>query len=542
MRCKNCNKEIEECEIFCDDCKKDLKKASSRRDVKELEKLIEDQKKLNDLENTKELVNLDVLIKEELKEEETIENTNIIEPTIEIKEELKEEMVEINPKKSKKKVIIIIVSIILVFIIGILITLYIFNNKEEKSEEPKTIDYEKVITDYGKNAEELVKNYITENNEIPTWQSVSDLITYDKYDVVCEIHNIYSDGSIYLNECKVEDAIVEFSYGEEKEEIKEGKKVSVYKLSYENGFASYLSYQESGSTMLGTITCKTEECSFISAYEKYVIIKEESLYYLYNYETDTMEFGPFNINDEYMTALNILGYSGKLYGIYYNEDGINNIYNVNTNKTLKNIKGIPVVNELYYDPSIMYKYNLVAIDNNGNTDFVNLKSGNVSFTIKETLGTFIEDSTKKIVYILGYTDEPGEFKVYNSNGKLLFDGDTFTQFKVGTDNLLVANNTKFKVYDKDLKLETSSKTYDKVLGIYEDFVVVTKGNDLKILSIEDKEYVTFEDVWNESYTFQSNLSGWSTVNEKKAINITLENNNNYIKYYYIPSTKQSGTY
>ena len=541
MRCKNCNIEIEENEIFCDECRKDLKKASSRKDVKELEKLIEDQKRLNDLENTKELDNLDTLIKEELNKEEikeeTIENTNIIEPTIEIKEEI----IEPKTKKSKKKLIIII-SIVLVLVIGIGITLFLLNNEEDEIKEPITIDYEKVINDYGKNTEELVKNYLTENNEIPTWQYISDLITYDKYDVVCEIHNIYSDGSIYLNECKVEDAIVEFSYGEVKEEIKEGKKVSIYKLSYGNEFDSYLSYQESGSTIVGTITCKTEECSFISAYEKYVIIKEENLYYLYNYETDTMEFGPFNINNEYMMAINILGYSGKLYGIYYNENGVNNIYNVNTNKTLKNIKGTPVVNELYYDPSIMYKYNLVAIDNNGNTDFVNLKSGNISFTIKETLGTFIEDSTKKIVYILGYTDEVGEFKIYNSNGKLLFDGDTFKEFKVSTDNLLVATDTNFKVYNKDLKLQTSSKTYDKVLGIYEDFVVVTSDNDLKILSIEDKEYVTFKDVWNESYTFQSNLSGWSTVNEKKAISITLANNSNYIKYYYIPSTKESGTY
>ena len=46
MRCKNCNIEIEKYEIFCDECKKELKKASSRTDVKELERLIENQKRL----------------------------------------------------------------------------------------------------------------------------------------------------------------------------------------------------------------------------------------------------------------------------------------------------------------------------------------------------------------------------------------------------------------------------------------------------------------------------------------------------------------
>ena len=64
MKCNRCGKEIDELEIFCDDCKKELKKVSSRSDVEELEESIENQKKLTDLENTKELVNLDKLVEE----------------------------------------------------------------------------------------------------------------------------------------------------------------------------------------------------------------------------------------------------------------------------------------------------------------------------------------------------------------------------------------------------------------------------------------------------------------------------------------------
>ena len=37
MKCNRCGKEIEETEIFCDDCKKYLKKFSSRSDVEVLE-------------------------------------------------------------------------------------------------------------------------------------------------------------------------------------------------------------------------------------------------------------------------------------------------------------------------------------------------------------------------------------------------------------------------------------------------------------------------------------------------------------------------
>ena len=66
MKCNRCGKEINDIEMFCDECKKYLKKFSSRREIEELEYLIEEQKNLTDLENTKELVNLDELVEEEL--------------------------------------------------------------------------------------------------------------------------------------------------------------------------------------------------------------------------------------------------------------------------------------------------------------------------------------------------------------------------------------------------------------------------------------------------------------------------------------------
>ena len=65
MKCKNCGKGIEENKIFCDDCEKIMKENSSKAKVKELEELIENEKSLNDLENTKELNNLSDLVLEE---------------------------------------------------------------------------------------------------------------------------------------------------------------------------------------------------------------------------------------------------------------------------------------------------------------------------------------------------------------------------------------------------------------------------------------------------------------------------------------------
>ena len=59
MRCKNCGKEIEKFEIFCEDCKERMKTTSSREELIELERLIEENKNNEDLELTKELPNIE---------------------------------------------------------------------------------------------------------------------------------------------------------------------------------------------------------------------------------------------------------------------------------------------------------------------------------------------------------------------------------------------------------------------------------------------------------------------------------------------------
>ena len=58
MRCRNCGTEIDEFEIFCDECKKELKKASSREELRELTRLIEEQKRFEDLDKTIQLDSL----------------------------------------------------------------------------------------------------------------------------------------------------------------------------------------------------------------------------------------------------------------------------------------------------------------------------------------------------------------------------------------------------------------------------------------------------------------------------------------------------
>lgn len=541
MKCNRCGIEIEETEIFCNDCKKYLKKFSSKSDVEALEELIEQQKNLNDIENTKELVNLDKLVEEEIQKQDKLEDKTIVFESIneESKEEIKEEKKEDIPKKenNNKKKIILIISVISIILIGIITLLVLLLGKEEP-EEPKevVIDYEKAINAYGDNITEIVEEYLAKNKEIPTWQYILEKINYDRYEVECSIHSVYKDGSIYLSGCKVDNKKTKYTYGVEKEEIKEGQKINVYKLDY-SGYIVYTGINETSSTLAGTVTCKTEECAYINAYDKYVLVEEENKYYLYDYTNDSLNFGPFKLNSEY----DVLVYNNILYGIIYSENNVNNIYNVQTGKTLKNIKGLLLSVEMDFDPTIMYKYNYAILLNGDKNEFVNLKTGNVSYTIKENILSFIEKNN--IVYITTVT-EKNKYKIYNSNGKALFEGKEYINFIIGENDFLVATENNFKVYDKDLNIKVNSKIYDKVLGLYQDFVIVVKDNNLIFLNTEDKEYVTFENAWDDSINqFYYNL----TTKLYDRISVIIENKkmpvaNGYtgIEYYYDIKTGTSG--
>lgn len=529
MKCNRCGKEIDQSEIFCTECKKVFRNVSSRTEVKELEDLIENQKKLTDLENTKELVNLDNLVKEELEKEEVKEE--IKEESIEEKIKKVEKTPKKDKKKNKKKLIIIISIISIILIIGIII-LCIFLGKDKKEEKKVSIDYQRVINNYGDSVTKIVEEYMETNEDVPTWQYVIENLDYDKYKVNCSTHDIYSDGSIYLSGCKVNNKKIKYTYGKEQEEIKEGKTINIYKQNSN----SNIIYSSNNGSLVGTIICKTEECEYISAYDNYVLIKEENKYYLYDYTNNSINFGPFLLNNEN----DILVKDNILYGILYKEENINNIYNVQTGKVLKNIKGSLLLQEMSFDPTIMYKYNYVMFVNNNSYNFINLKSGNVSYIIEENISDLIESDN--IVYITAYTNDINKFKIYNSNGKLLFDGKEYSNFIINK-NILVSNDTNFRVYDKDLKLKTSSKTYDKILGLYEEFVVVTKDSNLTILDINDNVLTTFENAWDNNYILYSDL----TKKQNNKIYVVVENKKipsgtkgRYIEYYYNLSTKESG--
>lgn len=548
MRCNKCGKEIEEFETFCDECRRNLKKSSTREDIKELERLIEDQKKLNELETTKEIVNLENLVTEKLESNTIeqndltkridIENINAIsketlenkeeKENIQSREEIQKQKNELKSKENKKKLIIIISSIVIALIL--IITLVLIFKPKNKEPQKVEINYKKIINDYGKSAEEIVTNYITDNEEIPTWDDISKDIKYKDYKVVCSIHDIYKDGNIYLDKCKVDGKSTKYTYGK-KQENKETKKLTIYE--------SDGTYNTDSGREVGTITCKTEVCSNISSYENYSLIKEDDGDYIYNYKEDKLIFGPFKLDNE-------LVFDNKLYGVMYRENGQNNIYSLVSNKSLKNIKGtlyLGTGDEL----EVLYKYKYAIFNNSNKYNFVNLKTGNVSYSINaSSLGIFGEDSKNNLVNIIAYTNN-NKIKLYNSNGKVLLDDQEFDTFEEYNGNYLFKTKTNYVICDSNLNIKFNSKSYDKTLGVYKDYIVVINKNHLEILDTSGGVLARFEDEWNSNYEYKEKLSGWSTYENKYGLYLTVENKNIELgkpgytrKYYYIKDTKEKG--
>lgn len=494
MKCKMCKNETGNNKSVCDKCKNKLKKKASIEEVEEFEKLIDNE----ELEKTKDLTNLKDLISSDIDDD------------------------FIDMKDSKLVILFYVLFGFIIVGLIVFVTYWLINKPKDIKEEPKpTIDYEEILNDYGVLVTSEATKYIKENKEIPTWQILSDLVKYDKHEISCDVHNIYIDGSIYLDKCKVNNKTIKYTYGVFKDDAKTGKEITVYKK--EDIYNS-----ESGEEV-GKFTCNTLDCEFECAFDKYAIVREKDAKYLYNYVNNSVEFGPFK--DEVL-----LSYNNSLYGIYYDTS----IYNITLGKTIKNIKGSYEFDKNYVDTGIQYKYGYMITYDNG-YNFINLKTGNVSFSIKEGIKSFIEDIKSGILYITVGDKTSSKFKIYNSNGKLMFNGEEFIDFKIKNNTLITFKENSFKVYDNKLNIKLTSKNYTNILRIYDEFIILIENKKIKLVDYNDKVIVTFTKEWEDDYK-PFDMS-YIYNDSEKVLHITFLDTsveeNKYVHYNYNFATKET---
>ena len=102
---------------------------------------------------------------------------------------------------------------------------------------------------------------------------------------------------------------------------------NIINISHEENSNLYGDYIE-------TVTCNLDNCEYIESYNNYILLRQNSDYYLYDYTNEKLLFGPFNFgeNKDYYNSMMIS--ENNLIGIYYKDLNGYNFYNVNSNKIL----------------------------------------------------------------------------------------------------------------------------------------------------------------------------------------------------------------
>lgn len=470
MKCKNCNVDINDTEIYCNDCKKIIENSNNS----ELEELIIENNKLNELEKTKVLDELSNLNSKDNNLSNIESNNSNIESSI-IKIDSSKSRVEKNNLKrnNKRKLLIIIFSLIAVIVLCIIIIL-VLNNKKTNSSSVDKIDYELELSKYGKSLEESIKEYYSENNKIP---SVSDLkISYDKYEVSCKVSEIYESLNVYLDNCSINNSPFKYSYGV-KEEV-EKKVISIYK----NIDDTYTDKET--ESKVGNITCMKNDCLFIVGFNKYALVKEQDSYNLYDYTKDKMIL---ELGSNYLSEDSLISYNGELYAVIYKQDGTDKLYSISSRKKF-DVSGSLVTKDSYHNVYLLAKYGYVVFNENNTYNFINLNSGYTSYFIKEEIKEFKE--LNNFIYII--TESDSKYKIYNHNGKSLFGNKYIDDFNINTNRIIISDSGIFKTYDTKINLLSTSRKYNKIFTLFDDYVLVLLKDKLELVDYKDNKIMEFD--------------------------------------------------
>ena len=212
-----------------------------------MEKPEEESTAFEEISNTKTVETVEDL-KEEAKEEAKEEVEEVLEeepePVVETSPvEVKEDVPTpaTAPKKKSHLVIWILVAgiviLCLIFIAVLVVTRTPKKEQTDKKKELTAAEQKQIIQEYGEALEGIIGVYYQKQEVLLEYEDAILLVKYD-YDVVCEEHEIYEDGKVFLDECSIDEQEVTYSYGkkQKKAELQEGA-IKVY-VSKDNGKAT----------------------------------------------------------------------------------------------------------------------------------------------------------------------------------------------------------------------------------------------------------------------------------------------------------------
>lgn len=415
-----------------------------------------DTKKIEDIEDIENI---------EENNDKTKKIEKISDEKVEITEEVVEDKIqeEIPKKKNKLIPILIISSVILVIVIIVLLIILRPKNKNSTSDNDKTFtknEQKEIITGYGDALKGVIAVYSEKQNVLLEYEDAIKLIDY-KYKVKCSVHEIYDDGEVYLNKCKIDGKSTNYSYGEKQEE-KEEAKIS------EDAIKVYVSKKNNKVTL--TEPKDIEDYDLYSfeineAYSNLTLLSDTSDYIFYSDSEYNVHMLNFKTNKKVLDSLNYQSVLpikiGTVYDTKYVAIEINDkwgIYNISNNERV-----------------VAHKYDSV-------TPLLYMGVSGPAFEVNA-----LDDG---IIAVVNYEETSYGVIDYHT-GKELIKQEYRTMLKSGNYLWAVDWYDEGHIFDYN-GLEYLNYKFDKIYWLVDGkYILVNDKDEIKIVSIKGKDIYSY---------------------------------------------------
>jgi len=435
-------------------------------DIKDLE--VEDNSPVEiEKEDTKQIETVDVSEKEEKVEESSIIETED-NPT-------KNDEIIVEEKKNSNKILLyVLIGIVSFLIIVLLVSLLLVKKSSTQEDSSKKglslAEQEKIITNYGTAVNGVIGLYLEKKELNLTYDEATQLVDFE-YDVYCEEHEVYEDGSLFLNGCTIDGKKTKASYGTKqvpKEVIIPDGAIKVY-VPKSGGAATFDEPKDVTKYDVYGVEIKEaySDISFLDAkksdYIRYIVDNENFSGHIVNYKTG--EKAANNISYDTILAIHT---GEKQYDTKYAAIGIKNGYS--TLWEIVNIIDGTKVNNFQYNSLLSLSYSN------------NCTSGPQYFI--ETVGK------EKLA---AYHTNDHTIGIFNyTNGQEIIPFGVCAALSKSGDYLFCRReNQESIVYDnKGRKLFENA--FDKIYWLVDGkFLLVQDGSNIKLTDMNGKELYNY---------------------------------------------------
>lgn len=466
---------------------KNIKKEKKEKEEAVLEKVVEDTedtKKIDSITDIEDKKEVEEVVEEKVEEKKVVperkDSLSLTQALIVPKE--KEE-----DKKAKVNIYLLLVGafVILFILLFVIILVVRQHNKPVSHDSEKhysSSEQRDIITGFGDTIQGLVVTYYNKQQKLLTYDEALELMQYD-FDVVCNVHEIYEDRMIYLDDCSIDQQSTKYSYGTKEEETVEAEP--------EGTIHVYVSKKNKSATL--------EEPSNKENYDDYSFVITESY-----------------------SKLTFLGDKNPTYVFYYDMDGLVHMINFKTGEKALESLGYDAILPIMVGDEYDQEY--VGVEKYGNWGFASLKTGELTVSnryhsviatipgMKYSKYHFIDTLEDGIVPVSNYYEVYGGFAVdYGvinyKTGEVVIPLK-YKQLQLSGNYLVgingIDNNQEVHIYDfsgKEYTFDSYGRVYSFLAGKY---VLVQDKDAIKLVSINDKEIYNFGNVGNVEFSYGMN--------------------------------------